>query len=92
MTKKPNWEAVYAEDRGHMSWVKDRDAPAGADSIALVGASEIDEEHKNVALIAAAPDLLQAAKDALASHSAGFFQSGETIEALRRAIRKAEDC
>jgi len=57
------WESVASEDRDHMSWVRDPSMPQGADSIALVGASELETEQAIVDFIASAREALPALLD-----------------------------
>jgi hypothetical protein len=77
-----------------LSIVANPDAPTHAwVIIASVHGDEEDglyvQQKANAHLLAAAPDLLRAAQDALAMHAANLTLAGETVEALRRAIRKA---
>lgn len=82
------WEAVISDRRGEMSWVRDPHMPSGADSIALVGASEIETEQANVQLIAAAPDLYEALRDIIGIARAATLHSGGGHN--RKRIAKAE--
>jgi hypothetical protein len=77
-----------------LSIVANPDAPTHAWIIvASVHGDEEDglyaEQRANANLLAAAPALLRAAQDVLEMHAANLSLAGETVESLRRAVRKA---
>lgn len=74
------WVAVPSDSRKCMSWIREEGMPQGADSIALVGASEVDDEANRVELIAA-----------LKNHAPALIaRIRELEEGLRRANGKIE--
>lgn len=84
------WRAVETELAGLEFFILPVEGPCIASGLITHAGRRIEESRANANLLAAAPDLYDAARDALSQlEGLGFKRDGVEVGMLLRAIRKA---